>query len=361
MDTIKVAVYVPLAAALNAGRAQYGEGSVELSDADVTQLSAEARALLCVRPGAEGLVGLGPRAKSVNVLAADVPSTLAAIETEAAQVVLERREEAASREARIAKALAANDEDWIGGGDEDVYYIYNSQLSTSQFGYRRGAPRVLDSPESQYLTDVERADPRIVARRATIDLAPHREAHARRYAEWLALVERTEAERTVAMVRWHELCSAYVIRWCPEYARAAQDGKDVRKLAVRNSVEASVELLNSVGLETVASHGDVEDHPCPHQRAYVVLDRVRLAMDCTVSAGIELAATGGIVTGVASRLVRVDTCPERGCTAGIRTCVELVLTYGDGSTEEIYVYADGAPRHPHARRSDEEMPVEVQS
>lgn len=46
MNRIRIAVTVPLGAALKTGKSEFGETSVALSDADVAALSAEARECL---------------------------------------------------------------------------------------------------------------------------------------------------------------------------------------------------------------------------------------------------------------------------------------------------------------------------
>ena len=272
MDQIRIGVRVSLAAAVAAGRAEYGYGSVALSDADVAGLSPAARARLEAwatydvtsestsessrrRAGLVGVIGAGNRRPDeVDVECADVPATIAAIEAVAAKAAARETAEHEANEARIAQAVAASDDAWVRSEYRQEYYVQeDGSYATTRSGRWRGGPtlRTSSGPEGIYLHDSDYRDPRIQARMAAVDLATRVEEHGRRYAEWLAGVERAEAEAKSRSAAWAAACRDYTIRWIPEYARAAREGRDVRRVARETSVASCVELLNSLDYATV--------------------------------------------------------------------------------------------------------------
>lgn len=357
MDQIRIGVRVPLAAAVAAGRSEYGYASVALTDADVAQLSAGARALLRVWDGDDtrhrGLVGVpgstGSRIDDVEVVRADVATTIAAIEALYVAAEAKRASELAAVEARIAQAIAAPDEEWIGAGRGRAYYVRESgDLSTSTSGRERGLPYVLDYPSGVYLGEDDRRDPRVVAHRAAIDLTARIAEHERVYAQWAAGVDAAKRESEENSAAWSAACREYAAQHVPDYARAAQDGCDMRSVATDRHTRDVRSLLQSYGHTLVEAYEDAEQHTRPHQRAYDVLDRVRALLDAadTVS-GI------GIVTGIDTQIVRADTCEWSRCRSGKRTCVEISIRYGDDTASEMYVYADAAPAHAHMHEEDE--------
>jgi hypothetical protein len=364
VNQIRIGVKVPLAAAVAAGRAQYGYDSVTLTDAGVALLSANARALLHAWEGStggsrenndrrRGLVGIrdGQWTSEVEVAQADVPTVLAAIEAIAERVRTKAARELEEYEAEVGKALAQPDSEWVTGGYANTAYYTDTrtgEYSRDATGVQHPAPLVA-IPVSCYLSSEQKRDPRVVARLQHVEanvLPDLRAEHDRRYAEWIAVRNAAGAERETREATWRSACAAYVLRWVPEYARAARDGCDVRGLARETSVAACTEMIRSLGLETVETYTDAEPHPRPHHRAYEALDRVTGLLNSTHGEDIA-AASPGLVDRISTRIVRADTCEANGCKLGIRTCIEVTLHYIDDRTEEIYVYADGAPPHLH--------------
>jgi hypothetical protein len=371
VNQIRIGVKVPLAAAVAAGRSQYGYGSVTLADTDVASLSETARGMLREWDGItgpredidrrRGLVGIydGQWTREVEVALADAPTVLAAIERAANAVQLKATRDHEESEARVEKALAAPDADWItsNGGTDTAYYTDAlGAYSEDSTGLRHDRPSIsLRGPSGYYLTDAERRDPRITARVQRLQgdvLAALLAAHDTHRTAWIAVRDAAEAKREARSETWRRACVDYVIRWVPEYAQAARDGSDVRRLARDTSVASCTEMLNSHGLETVEVYGEVDPHPRPHQRAYDALALVSRLMARAQSEEIA-AASAGLVDSFATRIVRADTCDESSCTAGRRTCIEIQLGYIDGVVSCIYVYADSAP--PHEHESDDEV------
>ena len=342
MDQIRIAVRVPLSAAVAAGRTHYGETSVALSDADVATLSPAARARLASMRGCVGLRNLYDRIEEIEVDRADAPATLEAIERTVAAIEAKLAAERAESEQQIARALASPDEEWVSlDGLVHAYYEEeDGSLSASPTGNRFGCPRIWDGgPRGAGLSRSQLSDPRVIARVAAINITTRIAEHERRYAEWITLVERANAEKKARADAWASVCRAYVIEHVPEYARAAKEGADVRTLAKRSYLAT---LSTKLAADTEAY--SVDSHPRPHQRAYDALDAVRRALD-------GAPTYGGLVTRVDTRIVRVNTCPEDDCTAGKRTCVEIAVQYGDDTSNTCFVYADGGD--PHVHEADE--------
>jgi hypothetical protein len=368
VNQIKIGVRVPLAAALAAGRAQYGYDSVTLTDADVASLSLDARGLLraweysasgCREDNDRrcGLVGVsrGQWTEEVEVTQADAPTVLGAIEAIAERVRVKAAREREESEAQIAKALAHPDDQWIArsGPSDTAYYIdaTTREYSRDATGVQQCAPRA-NIP--YYLSSEQKCDPRVVARLQHVEtnvLPGLRAEHDRRRAEWISVRDAARIEREARTAAWQTACVQYVIRWVPEYAQAARDGCDVGGLARSTSVDTFTEMLHSHSLETVEAYGKVEAHPRPHQRAYEALETVRGLIGRAPDEDIA-AASAGLVDEFSTRIVRADTCEEDDCSAGKRTCIEITLRYFDGNTQSVYVYADGAL--PHVHESDDD-------
>lgn len=140
-----------------------------------------------------------------------------------------------------------------------------------------------------------------------------------------ALVKARREERAAA---YREVCRTYVIHHVPDYTRAAVEGHDVTGIAADHVLDRLRTQLSAVGpIVTCYKDGGMRD--CPSADAYAVLDAVQaLALDVP-----------GIVHVEGSRLSRVDV--SSGSTAW-RTCVEVELTWSDGTSGHLFVLADVA-------------------
>jgi hypothetical protein len=104
MEQIRVTVRVPLAAAVAAGRSEYGQTSVVLDDIAVQSLTSGARALLREDGYAAGRSG--GRGEALVVSEATVPATVAALEARATTIAAEVAAEAAHQRATVAEFAA---------------------------------------------------------------------------------------------------------------------------------------------------------------------------------------------------------------------------------------------------------------
>jgi hypothetical protein len=360
METIRISVEVPLSAALARGSAEYGYAAVPLTNADVTGLTAQARALLVPFDRHDGyvdrrrgLVGVRRSGGTVDLLVdrIDVAAVIEALERWADEPAAEARAEAAKREARIVAALAASDGAWIQSNtrSERVYYTRyeTDELSAGDSGTPHYTPAISHTgPEGVYLDGVDRDDPRIVERMALVAasvLPSMVVAHEAKLAEWQAAVvarkakeAEAKAKREEAAKAWASVTREFVIQHVPDYAEAARRGCAVAR-AARAGFVAMVE--RAIGSDVVEGYECAEEHPRPRQGAYDAEARVIEALK-----GVE-ASGDGMVVSCKTRIVRVDTCPEVDCKSGVRTCVEVTVAYMSGDEDTVYVYADAAPRH----------------
>jgi hypothetical protein len=319
MKTIKIAVQVSLAASVAAGRSQYGDATVELSDADVASLSDAARAVLAAsRDYSEGryLDSMGTL-RALEVSGLDGPTVLAAIEARvitlaAEQIEMTAREErrraaealdnAERHEQKVAAALAAPDTAW---------------LCTSDGG--RLAQRYSNAP------DVDRDDPRIVAHlaRITAEVLPA-------YRAELAAAKAAEDERHAAYAEAIRTLGATY----DDLARAVTEGYDVER-AVIDRLAESLAGLEGLHTDTYDSpRADPTDRAAPSPEAFRLRDRV-------VGAVREANERLPVAIGrwEVSRIVRVDVCPHSGEHHYVTAVLATLLTLGPRKREREITFS----------------------
>lgn len=300
MEQVKVRVYVSKSAALARGSSAYGTTEIPLTDADVASLSPEARRVL----------GAMSASDSIDVDVADVPHAIAGIELRAREQIERAAKVAAEREARIATALACDDQAWIG---PDHY-------SGTQ------APCVRRSPAAAWLDDSDVADERIVARRKAIEASvlpmhvaawqAERDADAKRKAA--AQRERDE-QRAAYDAALRSVASRY-----DDLARAAAEGYRVER-AVLDRLAS--ELAGAVGGEhaiDTRTWRDPQDRAAPSPEAFALLDRVTAAVR-----EANETIPSAIGRWVVSRIVRVDTCDHQGGSHYVTAVLATLETIGE--------------------------------
>lgn len=125
------------------------------------------------------------------------------------------------------------------------------------------------------------------------------------------------------------------------YARACEDPKADLTAVARRNLLVKVKAVGDV--EWV----DGDERPCdaPTDAAYSALDTVRDELSALVRSAPALVKI------VRCEIVRLDTCPARGCNQGWRVCVvATVCVAGDEVVVACVADADG----PHEHESDDE-------
>ena len=218
-----------------------------------------------------------------------------------------RADRAAEYESAISSALARPDGDWLDMG---------------------GRPTVDVSPRGIYLTDVMRADSRIVERRAALarsielDVARYdREKAAREAAAKAAKAVYSDAIRSLAL--------GY-----DDIARAATDGYPVERQVLdrlANNFEGAVDLGDTFLDSAIDSsaHRDPPDRAAPSPDAFRLLDVV--TAECRRANEMLPRAIGQWRT---SRIVRLDVCPHTGHEHKVTAVLATLVDYeGDGVRE----------------------------
>jgi hypothetical protein len=325
MEQVKVLVSVPLEVALAAGRSRYGETTVVLDDAAVQSLSPPARALI----GRDGRVLTGDSVLRLAEPEATVAATIAALERRVVDIEAQRAKEQAESEARIALALAAPNADWISGARSgEAYYTITGgpemgQYSTTRSGSTHNRPEVDASPHGIYLTEAQKADERVVDRRAEVAARALPAATAeweRKYAEWQAVVAADDAAEAAEKAR--KVAAAHEARlWlaehattrldAPELGRAARESRrcdatllEVVTARVSHAVATIVEpLLNCNVLER--TYGDEVRDDVPSRQAYALLDAL-------IAAAPAIAEQSGLPHAVVEPgpIMRLDVAPK---------------------------------------------------
>lgn len=282
MRTIQVLCNVPLAVAVNAGRARYGIAAVALTDEDIAALSNGARALLANAYEQTQVDCKGLAVKSLNNCfdAVDVDAATPEAARVALEVLATRREEKAKTEAAkheddVRKALAAPDEAWV----------YTSSCNDRP-------PALADGDYADiggvFFKDI-RGDERIQARMRDIKervLPPLVEAWRVKKAEGEALAAAALAKEAEAKATWAAKVRAYVIACVPNYKRAAEDGRDVTRVGEKAAAEVLDDWISAPfndGIVRAGSEGrDLitlivewdgrEKREVPSSYAYAVLD-----------------------------------------------------------------------------------------
>lgn len=165
-------------------------------------------------------------------------------------------------------------------------------------------------------------------------LEQHRKIAPRAY-EFEDRLEREKQSHARFVRREAEgLAHRYVVVHVPEYVRAAEDGNDVRGVAVRHLRDRLEERLpfHNLPIPRTEFPGAVEAHSCPNAHAYEILDRVTLLADREFRS--ELIAN------ITTRIVRADISESSHTTW--RTFVELSLETHEGLPKlpDFYIYAD---------------------
>ena len=196
--TLKFSVSPSVAA--RAGIDQHGDLSVEVRPSVLTQPARDVLSVLlrerAIYPTlTQRVLDADGAASLVTVPPAPMPPTTATIEawieTLAAALADKRAADARESEARIQKALAAPDEQWIRQGTGEPYYVLRSSGS-DEYSDTGGSPvhrPIVGLGLGLYLTEQELRDPRVVARRQRVaadTLVQAQAAWQRRHDEWTA-------------------------------------------------------------------------------------------------------------------------------------------------------------------------------
>jgi hypothetical protein len=327
METIKVSVEISKSVALAEGKTQYGATTVVPNEADLQALTPDSRAVL-----ADYLDG--GRKLTLPHATADWAGVL-----EAVNDILVRRE------AWVQGVLATPDEKWLEYNDIRIPYV------AADYGDRNERdPRIHARLEALKPVAAKRQADRREQDIVEALAQGHRHTircfhHDPRAAAWLAQDDAREAAEKEKMAKRAEeyarICRDYVIAYVPEFSRAARDGKDMTARAAKHAEESLKERLG-----TIATYRGRQEHTSPPNHAYDVMDRVGEQLT-----SVELP---GPIASTKLTIVRVDTCDEPDCKAGKRTCVEVELTWRDGDETVMYVLADPAGPHVHARGPDDE-------
>lgn len=308
MEALKIIVSLDSATAIRLGQAQAGETAYPL--AGVLHLLDDATREWVADHGAErgGEIRLPTHPYAV---ATEGPVDLDALPTDetVAQAIVQRREsyeaikleKAVEEEARIQCALAAPDADWL-GTERPWYYtrVASGEVSSDSTGHGHGRPRVCTVPSGVYLTDEQKTDPRIVARRAEVEsraLPAAIEAWEAKYAEWetaCASREAREAEAAAAkeaareaLRQWASTCNELPAR----IRRAASDGLNVYPAVKRylgDAVRACLlEIAEPLGGDIVDTYGTPETSDrVPSDEAYAILDALTEAKEQIAAAAL---------------------------------------------------------------------------
>lgn len=369
MQTIQIKIHIPVEVALAVGRAQHGETTYALTDADVAALSDEGRALV-----AGSLVGLLPapipdgrmrESLTSDVATVDGPTVVRLIEARAAARAEWTRAKVAEIEARIASALAAPPSDWISGArvGGDAYYTHeDGTLTTSRSGVCHTRPEVDRCPRGLYLAPTERADPRIVAHveRLTERALPAAvAAWQARHDEWAAGVAAREASDLAERERHASLVRAYVLACVPDYRRAAEEGVDITRVGERAAREAVESAIETAGAS--AGHGRDgamiggwharEPREVATTQAYETRDALRELVTSTIA---SLEPTLRALCGEpAYTIERLDRCPRRGCADWV-TCAVATIPVAGGEVECAMLAEDASGPHEHREESESE-------
>jgi hypothetical protein len=218
---------------------------------------------------------------------------------------VERAKKEAEKEARVQSALAAPDADWLTGKPPHYYTVQSTgEIANVSGGELHGRPVVDTSPLGLYLEEEQKADPRIVARRAEVESSTLPTAIAEweaKYAEWEAActARRTqEAEEAsakeaarAAMREWASTCVELPAR----IRRAASDGLDVYPAVKRHlgdSVRACLRYVaGALGGDVVDTYSIECIDRVPSDEAYAIFDALTAAKDRIVAAAIVPGVT----------------------------------------------------------------------
>lgn len=186
---ITITLDVPAADAIAAGVDRYGQYQIEVRP---SELSEGARAYLAA--WAKGH-------RNIKVPVPVEPTTESVrdwLEASARAIEASQAVEAAQREAQIQQALSTPDAEWISGNGKRKYSTALDGKGYAQYGIEKREPAVNEYPSSVYLNGVQRADPRIVARRKAVEAGPvYAEAMGefeRHLAAWQAYCEQCKRE-----------------------------------------------------------------------------------------------------------------------------------------------------------------------
>lgn len=151
--------------------------------------------------------------------------------------------------------------------------------------------------------------------------------------------EQFQAEKAAAdkarLEAAQNLAREYVIAHVPDYVQAAEDGCDVRGVAVRH-LEKTIESRSQWWRYDDEAIRDVEAHSCPNALAYATLK--------VAEAFAEDYRQEAIVESIETRIVRAQFRRADG-EKTFRTMIELsIKTKADlPDVIDLYLYADAAP------------------
>ena len=316
MEPIKIAVHVPLAAAVAAGRASYGDTEVALSEVDLASLSADGRAALA-RGSTTG--GGGVRVENGRLLVTEASSGAVLVAIEAVAVDQKARAAEQARFARMAAeedeasvlaALAKPDTDWIVRSDAD-----GSSLTTRAPWTRRPSnPRL-----------AERA--KLVAERS---LPAAIEAHRERVAAGeRAKTEREEKDAAARVA--YTAALALVASREDDLARPAAEGYSVERAVLDRLASRLMEAVATGDARVDTTYyRDPEDRAAPSPAAFALYDKVKSAIKLANALLPEAIGQWEL-----SRIVRVDVCPHRGKSHLVTAVLATLHTKCGAEVREI--------------------------
>lgn len=340
MKRLMIATNLTTATAVRLGLAEAGDGAYPLAEV-LPLLAPETRAWVAdaiTKDEPAKLLTYGHSyGQTVTLDAAPSAESVArGIEALRAKSERGRAEEEADRETRIAAALAAPPEEWMGEAHDSGYWTADGEPF-----HRR--PVVDPQPRGLYLEDAVRHDQRIVAHRARLqaEVLPalvaeweaktaaydrEQEAKAAAAAEQEAASEAADNARRAQVAAW-AIRHGEKINFPGTILRAAREGRDVYR-AVCNEIEDRVFLAvrrlvsdnvddDAIGLTT---YGKASDARVPTERAYAIRDALVAGGESIILAA---ALPGASV--VVGDFERYDVANER--KAVWRTGVDVVVTH----------------------------------
>lgn len=324
IDTITIRVSVPLAVAAGAGELHYGGMDVAPTAEQWAALGAPERAL--------AIEYVDPTHRRLHLDApASWEAVVAALGRELADLRAEADRRAADTEARIARALA--EPHWLVSYYDDLrIYGPRKELSCD--------PRIAARLDLEH---ARLADWQSLRRLGT-EVAAAAQAELDVYdAVGRGVRALGEAEETAVLsALWRE----YVLDYVEDYARAADDGCDVRYVGRRHAIESLETGLQALGLVRAANYGD-DTQDCPHERAYQARDLAERYLADRLGPVLRMVRSNTVT------IVRSDTCAAHGCKRGWRTCIEVRLDWlGQVTPTHLYYYADAAEPHEHEEDPD---------
>jgi hypothetical protein len=327
METLKIVVNLPASVAILAQSREAGEAAWPLAGV-LPLLSDETREWVASRwteethtPGVGRLRGrTGTFRHAVELTATPTDSVVAAaIEADRGEELTEAAAEAAEAEARVVRAVATPDADWLQPGT---------------IGEHPTAPSVATNPNGIYLPDPLRSDRRIVARRVGVEAR----ALPRAVGEWVAKQTAWQAEQDAkaaakaAKEAAREAAAEALRAWAAQadgripnrIVRAAKDNMNVRAELIRELAVAVAAVCESAVGGNYPAVTDAHGETLP--RDGVPSDEAYRRFDALTAAVPQIAQAAALPDAAVKigPFVRVDI--NEGSERIYRAAVEVIVT-----------------------------------